>query len=76
MCYIELFTMLIERNVSPLVIRFLLFMYINQSMRVKWKDSLSDNFSIGNGVRQGAVLSPSLFTLYIYIYIYVVYKVT
>ena len=57
--------MLIERNVSPFVIRFLLFMYTNQSMRVKWKDSLSDHFSIGNGVRQGAVLSPSVFTLYI-----------
>ena len=64
-CYNELFTMLIERNVSPFVIRFLLFMYTNQSMRVKWKDSLSDHFSIGNGVRQGAVLSPLLFTLYI-----------
>ena len=60
--------MLIERNVPPFVIRFLLysviFMYTNQSMRVKWKDSSSDNFSIGNGVREGAVLSP----LYIYIY--------
>ena len=27
MCYNELFTMLIERNVSPFVIRFMLFMY-------------------------------------------------
>ena len=43
----------------------LLFMYTNQPMHVKWKDSLSDHFSIGNGVRQGAVLSPLLFTLYI-----------
>ena len=64
-CYNELCTMLIERNVSPFVIRFLLFMYTNQSMRAKWKDSLSDHFSIGNGVRQGAVLSPLLFTLYV-----------
>ena len=57
--------MLIERNVSPFVIRFLLFMYTNQSMRANWKYSLSDHFSIGNGVRKGAVLSPLLFTLYI-----------
>ena len=34
-CYNELFTMLNERNVSPFVIRFMLFMYTNQSMRVK-----------------------------------------
>ena len=54
--------MLIERNVSPFLIRFLLFMY---TMRVKWKYSLSNNFSIGNRVRQCAVLSPLLFTLYI-----------
>ena len=58
-CYNELFTMLIERNVSLFVIRFLLFMYTNQSMRVKWKGSLSDNFSIGD------VLFFLLFTLYI-----------
>ena len=54
--------MFIVQNVFPFVIRFMLFMYTNQSMRVKWKDRLSDNFSIGNGVRQGAVVFPLLFT--------------
>ena len=58
-CCNELFTMLIKLNVSPFVIRFLLFMYTNQSMRVKWKKSLSDNLSIGNGVRQGAESQPT-----------------
>ena len=49
-CNNELFTMLIERNVSPFLIRFRLFMYTHQYMRVRWNDSLSDNFSIGNRV--------------------------
>ena len=40
-------------------------MYTNQYMRVRWNDSLSNNFSIDNGVRQGAVLSLLLFTMYI-----------
>ena len=40
-------------------------MYTNESMRVKWKDCLSDHFSIDNEVRQGAVFPPLLFPLYI-----------
>ena len=58
MCGIMLLLMLIERNVSPFVIIFMLFMYTNQSMCVQWKDNLSDNFSIGNGVRVFRKLCP------------------
>ena len=32
-------------------------------MRVRWDKSLSDSFSVSNGVRQGGVLSPILLTL-------------
>ena len=38
-------------------------MYIE--ILVSWKYSLSNRFSIGIGVSQGAVLSPFFFTLYI-----------
>ena len=34
-------------------------------MKVKWNDSCSDSFPLLNGVKQGAVLSPILFTIYI-----------
>ncbi len=34
-------------------------------MMVKWNQALSDPFSVSNGVRQGGVLSPILFTIYI-----------
>ena len=48
-----------------LIVRLLIYMYIKQSCKVRWNKSYSDSFSIVNGVRQGAVLSPSLFSLYI-----------
>ena len=34
-------------------------------MKVKWDDSCSDSFPLLNGVKQGSVLSPILFTIYI-----------
>ena len=60
-----LFKKLIERNVPPIYLRLLLIMYISQSAKVKWNGSLSDAFSILNGVKQGAVLSAILFCIYI-----------
>ena len=38
---------------------------MNQWATVLWNGSLSHKFSISNGVRQGGVLSPILFTIYI-----------
>ena len=40
-------------------------MYTHSTMKVKWNDSCSDSFPLLNGVKQGAVLSPILFTIYI-----------
>ena len=34
-------------------------------MRVRWKSFLSEPFCVSNGVRQGSVLSPFLFTVYL-----------
>ena len=34
-------------------------------MPVKWKEMFSEFFSVGNGVRQASVLSPSLFNVYL-----------
>ena len=61
----RLFKISIERNVSTLFIRLLLDSYIRQKSCVSWGVFKSKYFSLSNGVKQGGVLSPVLFTLYI-----------
>jgi hypothetical protein len=40
-------------------------LYDGGQAKVKWKGLLSDSFSVGQGVRQGGVLSPDLYKSYI-----------
>lgn len=62
--YDKLFSLLLEHSLCPLVARFLLSSYMNQKAHVRWGTSTSRTFSMKNGVKQGGVLSPLLFTLY------------
>ena len=61
----ELFTTLKNRGVDPIFLRLLLFIYRNQQCDVKWAGKFSSKFSVCNGVRQGAVSSAILFSVYI-----------
>ena len=58
-----LFKILLERGVSPVIVRLLFNMYTHSTMKVKWNNSCFD--SLLNGTRQGSVISPTLFTVYI-----------
>jgi hypothetical protein len=46
-------------------IRLLACWYSTQVMFVRWQNAKSDSFNIANGVRQGGILSPFLFRLYV-----------
>ena len=61
----ELFKILMRRKVDPIFLRLLLFIYSYQQCDVRWNSSHSHRFSIRNGVRQGAVRSLILFSVYI-----------
>jgi hypothetical protein len=64
--YWTLFSKLIKNGAPLLIVRLLCYWYSTQEMCVKWGSSTSDVFKISNGVRQGGVLSPKLYTFYIH----------
>ena len=52
-------------KIPPLFLRVVIFSYIHQKCAVKWSRDMSDIFTVTNGVRQGAVASPTFFNVYL-----------
>jgi exonuclease III len=63
--FVSLFEKLYKREMCPLVLRLIMNMYTESLMCVKWESTVSSTFGISNGVKQGGVLSPLLFNVYI-----------
>ena len=60
-----LFRKLIDRKVPIYLVKILCYWYQHQIMSVRWGCSISKGFNVTNGVRQGGVISPKLFNVYI-----------
>ena len=63
--YIKLFDKLLDRGMCPLTVRLLFNMYTRQKLQVKRDNHISHQFDVTNGVRQGGVLSPLLFSVFV-----------
>ena len=66
MCkFSTLFEKLHKKGLPAIVIRAFIFIYEEQMAWVSWGNSRSAQFGILNGTRQGSVLSPCFFGIYI-----------
>ena len=61
----SLFRLLLKRNLPLGIVRLLLDSYTRQQACTVWDQQKSSFFNITNGVKQGGVISPRMFTIYI-----------
>ena len=61
----KLFKKLADKGVPEYLIRLLIFWYEEQTMCIRWGSKTSEKFNVSNGVRQGSILSPHLFKIYV-----------
>ena len=60
----KLFTKLIDRGWPSSIVRILYYWYRTQKFTVRWCCSFSEFFTVSNVVKQGGILSPHLFNVY------------
>ena len=55
---------LIDRGMPDVFVRLLVYWYRTQNACVRWSTACSEMFAVSNGVRQGGILSPLFFNVY------------
>ena len=63
--HIKLFELLIGKGLPARLVKLVVVWYGKTFSVTKWNNSLSDPISIKSGIRQGGILSPILFNMYI-----------
>ena len=61
----KLFTKLLDRKTPLHLIELLEYWYTTQQLFIRWGTAESQYFSMSNGIRQGSILSPYLFNVYV-----------
>ena len=55
---------LIDRGMPDIFVRLLVYWYRTQNAFVRWSTACSEMSAVSNGVRQGGILSPLFFNMY------------
>ena len=61
----KLFSKLLDRGTPLYLIELLIYWYTTQQLFIRWGTAESQPFSMTNGIRQGSILSPYLFNIYV-----------
>ena len=59
-----LFKKLIDKRIPLFIIKLLVCWYFTQQMHIRWGNTTTSSFFVSNGVKQGGILSPILFNVY------------
>ena len=54
-----------QRGIPLCILNLIIYWYSNLTSVVKWNGAYSSSFHVKSGVRQGGVLSPHLFAIYV-----------
>ena len=60
-----IFIKLMNRGIPLCFLNIIMYWYLNMSSVVKWNSTFSRSFRVLSGVRQGGILSPRLFVIYV-----------
>ena len=60
-----LFDNLLKRNLPDIIVCIFRNWYFSQTFVIQWSNVLSRSFNVSNGVRQGGIISPIFFNVFI-----------
>ena len=59
-----IFLKLMKRGVPLCFLNIIIFLYLNMKSRCQWRGTFSEYFDVLTGTKQGGIISPRIFTLY------------
>ena len=59
-----IFLKLMERDVPLCFLKLMIYLYLNMQSRCRWRDAYSEYFHVSTGTKQGGIISPLIFAMY------------